>query len=773
MDLRLCFIGSGKGMSTLDRAVPAPYFRKYFCFDKPVRKAVLDICGLGFYKVYWNGAEFTKGLLAPYISNPDHIMYYDRYDVTDMAAGRNVLGILLGNGLLNNPGGFVWDFDKAPWRSAPMAALRLLVTFEDGQTEEIISDQTFETADSPILFDDYRLGENYDAGRELPGWCCPDAYEGQTEEERKRWKGAVRVTPPKGRLRLCRAEPICVAEKRKPVAVIPCEGGYLYDFGKNDAGVCCLQIQGEKGQKVILDYGDWYHNGRLDKENLNFRDQGFVYGKDGEAIQRDIYICKDGPQSYLPSFTYHGFQYVLVTGIREGQAGEGLLTCHACHSGLEKTGGFQCSDKMANDIFACAELSDLSNFYYFPTDCPGREKNGWLGDASLSAEHMILTYGVKDSFREWLHNIREAQLANGSFPGIVPGAGWGDGIYGPSHEDAVIVLPYYIYRYTGDTEIIRENAQAVLRYLRYLASCKNERGLLDIGLGDWCQIGAAEYGGSDAPDETVISIFSYQLAEKAEVMFRAIGWEEGAAFSGRLRTELKQAVRSRLIDWGSMTVMGECQTCQAMALHYHIFEEEEEKKAFSCLMGYLEKEDYHMKVGVWGARVLFHVLSRFGESQLAYEMVTRPDYPSYGNLVKRGATTLWEEMKAEGADCSSLNHHFWGDVNSWMIQEIAGIKVNPQVRDPLEVRICPHFVEKLDFAQAWHRTIAGVVQVRWEREKERIVLKTDVPEGVHGRICLPAGWHFGDGSGVMDLRSGEEMHWLFALELMECMLQEE
>lgn len=753
MDLRQHFISSGKNMSELDNPVPAPYIRKYFSIRGKVEHASIAVCGIGFYRIFLNGNEFTKGMLAPYISNPEHFLYYDDYDVTQFLYEENMLGLLLGNGILNNPGGFVWDFHKARWRNPPMVSVKISILYENGESQVIYSDNTFETADSPIIFDDFRLGEHYDARLEQDDWCYVNKY--AVETGKSLWNPAVSVIAPGGILRRCTAEPVKVVEKRFPVEIIPCRDGYLYDFGKNDAGLCMLHIEGKEGQEIVLDYGEWFHDGMLDKENLNFRKQGFVYGKDGETIQRDIYICRGGEASYLPSFTYHGFRYVLVKGLTKEQAVEGLLTCYIMHSDLKETGGFLSSDKVSNAIFDCVRRSDYSNFYYFPTDCPHREKNGWLGDAALSVEHMLLTFSAENSLKEWLCNIRAAQMENGSFPGIVPTSGWGEGIYGPSHENAVIVIPYYIFKYTGNLDIIRMNGNSIFRYLQYLHTKKNDKNLFELGLGDWCQTNMQGYGESESPDEVVISIFVYQLLEKAKIMFREIGWTEQEAYAADFGKQLKKDIRNSFIDFTTMAVKGETQTCQSMAIHYDIFEEKEKEAAFSRLISYIHKADDHMRVGVWGARVLFHVLSDFGKTSLAFNMITRVDYPSYGNLIARGATTIWEEMNPEGVPCTSMNHHFWGDVNSWFIQKLAGIHVNPDMSDSRKVYIIPHFIEELSFVQAWYESRNGKISVRWESSGALKKLSVSILGTYYGEVRLPCGWKLKDGNLRKNVREGD------------------
>lgn len=253
------FISASTDYADFDHQVPAPYIRKKFTLDAAPRRAELLITGLGFYQVFINGTEITKSILAPYISNPDDVIYYDRYDTLPyLTRGDNVIGIILGNGMQNAYGGFVWDFDKARWRSAPMTALRMDMTLDNGECLTIESDTTFRTHPSPLLENELRSGDCYDARLSIEDWCSPSFSDAA-------WNPAFKVTPPRGEMRLCQASPIKTYERRKAVSIIPYEDGYLYDFGTDTAGVCELRIKGKPGQKIQISYAEWYHDGILEK----------------------------------------------------------------------------------------------------------------------------------------------------------------------------------------------------------------------------------------------------------------------------------------------------------------------------------------------------------------------------------------------------------------------------------------------------------------------------------------------------------------------------
>ena len=726
MNFPMHFIAAGTDFSTLERHVPAPCLRKSFTLEKKPDKAELLVCGLGFYELYVNGGRITKGALAPYINNHDDLIYYDQYDLSaHLTAGENVIGLVLGNGMQNAFAGW-WGFHKARWRGAPQAALRL-----DIEGEPFLeSDESWRCADSPILFDEIRCGEYYDARREQPGWNAPGFDDSG-------WQPAIKAPIPRGEARLCEADPIVVTQELAPVSVTVQEEGTLYDFGVNAAGLCRLAIDGLPGQEIALCHGELLTDGRLDMDNIT--------GKD--YIQKDIYICRGGKESWTPSFTYHGFQYVLVKGLTPGQAVPETLTYLVMSSDLKERGGFVCSDKTVNTLQTLTRRSTLANFYYFPTDCPHREKNGWTGDAALSAEHTLLNLAAENSYKEWLRSIRKTMRDDGKLPGIVPNYGnyfgWGNG---PAWDCVLIWLPYYVYIYRGDKEILRENAHAILRYLEFMSANIRGDGLLAYGLGDWCPPGR----GADKykpPLHFTDTVTGMDICAKAAYIYGALDLPEHQAFAQSLYSRLRAAARKRLLNLNTMTAEGNCQTSQAMAMHYDLFDPAEKPGALRVLLQLIEQTDGHMDTGILGGRVIFHVLAEHGHVDLALHMIARPDFPSYGWWVARGATSLWEDFRED--DVNSLNHHFWGDISHFFIRHLAGIDYRLG-----ELNITPKFVASLDFAEGWHVAPEGQIRVRWAREGDKIMLDVTVPEGLPGLIKLPMGWVFEDGTSVKEAETG-------------------
>lgn len=711
------FIKATEKFCTLEEHVPAPLFRKSFTLDGDVKTASISICAPGFYRLYINGTDITKGHIAPYISNPDDICYYDTYSVTEhLRVGKNTVGIILGNGIINCMGGAVWDFEKADFRGAPRVALEFKAELANGGSLEFTADESFKTHPSPFLFNDLRLGETYDARLEINGWTDPLLDDSD-------WAPALLAEPPRGTLKLCEAEPIAILKELKPVSITKEDDAYIYDFGINTAGVCRLSVNAEKGQTLTLWHGELIYDGKFNNNRIRFNRA--YYDEYNQTVRYTA--SGNGTETFTPLFSYYGFRYVKVEGITEKQATPDLLTYLVMSSDLKTIGGFECSDERVNKLFAMAVNADRSNFFYFPTDCPHREKNGWTGDASMSSDRMGLLYSVDKSWRVWLDNIRHAQNEKGALPGIVPTSGWGFAWgNGPTWDSVLFNLPYMLFKYRGDTDVIRENAHAMMRYLNYIMTRRSADGTIAVGLGDWVPVGKGG-GDYDAPLALTDSVMVMDISAKAAEMFSAVGYTNEASYAKAISTEMRETVRRELIDFSTMTVKGSCQSSQCIPLYYGVFNPDEEEEACKRLIEFINAKNVSYDCGFIGMHCLFHVLSKFGYTELAYKLITGNTYPSYGYYVDLGETAMVETMFADPIRCESHNHHFLCNYAHWFMTTLAGLTV---VNDHT-VKVTAKPVKALDYASAWHELPLGKVTVSWKRDENgEPKITVDAPEGV-------------------------------------------
>lgn len=740
------FISATTEMADFDNCVPSPYFRKTVFLTKPVSSAIIRICGLGFYKFWLNSLDLTKGFLSPYISNPDDVLDFDEYKVTEyLNVGKNVLAFQLGNGMQNAFGGFVWDFQLASFRSAPKLAVYFELNYLDGSKEIIEADDSFVTCDSPIIRDDLRLGEIYDANKEIFGWQNLDFDDSS-------WKNAILVSAPSGTPYLCMANPIKEYKTILPQKIslgewFPCKSktlhkGYIYDFGLNSAGIIELKVNGVKGQKITLTFGEILHDDMFFTDNITFTLP--ICDNFPDFIQQDVYICK-GEQNeiYQPSFTYHGFRYVFVEGITEEQATCDLLTYKLFATQLDSRGYFNCSCDKLNRLQAMTINATISNFYHFPTDCPHREKNGWTADAALSCEQTLINFNPENNYYEWMRHIRSALNENGALPGIVPTSGWGF-VWGngPAWDQVIVELPLMTYRYTGNKKIVEENLDYIIKYLHYLYSRLDDKGLIAIGLGDWC----APYG-IKSPLEFTDSVMSMVICQKASLLSNICGRKEDESFCNTFAQFLKNNIRKHLIDTNNCIAVGECQTSQALALYYEIFEPSEKEKAFNKLLDLISSNSNHMDTGVIGGRVILHLLAENGYADLAHKIIVEPTPPSYGYWLEKGYTALAEHFMDEKVDINSKNHHFWGDISAFFVKDICGIHYNPNFNDTNFVSFRPNFISNLQFANAKFESPSGLIETNWKRHDDSIIFEINLPKNMKYEIELPKGFYIHENLG--------------------------
>ncbi|MBR5514676.1 MAG: family 78 glycoside hydrolase catalytic domain [Clostridia bacterium] len=743
MNIPMNFICKGHEFNTPEKYVPQPYFRRKFEVKKDLESAILLIGSLGFYEVHINTKNITKGIIAPYRANPDHYIYFDRYDITnELGEGENILASILGNGTQNTVIR-IWGGLRFPWRSAPALSFEITLKYKDGTEETVISDENTLCCDSPIIFNDFHFGEYYDARLECKGWDSVDFDD-------SKWTPAIPRLATRGEARICEAEPVTIQQEIAPVSVTEYEGGYIYDFGVNEAGLCRLHINGTEGQKIVMKHFEIMVDGKPYYKNIRYNGC--------ERAQDDEYICSGGEVTHLPRFTYHGFRYVYVEGITKEQATPDLLTYLTVHSNIKMRGSFECDNEIINKIQEACVRSSLCNLQYVITDSPHREKNGWTADAALSAEQMLYNMEPETTWREWLRNVYKSMKDDGMIPGIIPTADWGyEDFNGPCWDCVLVYLPYWGYQYRKDIKTLKECAIPVFRYINYLYTLIDKNNLIEApgGLGDWAQVGRSSGRAFKTPCIFTDSVISMDIARKAAFIFEVLGMKENAEYAKKLENRLYEGIRANLIDFNTGIVCGNTQTSQAMTIFYGLVHGEEKRKVYDHLLSLIEKDKEHMNVGVLGGKVLFRVLCENSHHELAYRMIVRTDFPAYGNLIARGATTLWEFFDAEGAKIDSLNHHFWSDISAFFYRYLAGININPTAKDVDNVNIEPVFIDDLKHIKAEHIHPAGKISVELVREQYQVHMTVECPDAIHGEVKIPYGWRFKDNTRKADLHSGK------------------
>lgn len=750
------FISADLGApGTLEAPHAAPLFRKSFVLEKKPRESSLLITGLGFYRLFVNGRELTRGLLSPYITDPGHVVAFDRYDLSDtLKEGENVIGVILGSGA-RAPIFKAHGQDTSAARGDMLLALRLEC---DGELL-FEADESFRVHPSPIIMNDLRVGEHYDARleEEIENWCDV-GFDDTT------WKKARRADMPRGEQRLCKAPPITCRAVLTPVKIWREGDAFVYDFGQNGAGLLVLHSDFERGRRISVEFGEYLRDGRLENGQIT----GFAKTPDyPNGSQNYIYIARGGKRDYKTSFTYQGFRYAKVHGISESEARLALFSYELMSSEMRPRGGFTSSDGELNEIQRMTRESTYSNMFHIPTDCPHREKNGWTADAALSARHMLLNVEADEVFCEWLYSVAAAVAPNGAVPGVVPVAPgvFYDSWNGPAWDTVVAELPYRLFELRDDLRGARTTEHVMMRYVAYTLTRRDERGLVAFGLGDWMP----PHRPVKAPLEFTDTVMCYDTALKAAFLYDRLGRRELSRFCLGVAVEYRRAVRENLIDFETMTACGNCQTTQAMAICLGIFEEDELERAGETLVRLVEEADGHFDCGCIGMRYILRALSACGRTDLAYRAVVAPTRPSYSEMIRRGDTTLAEDFYPEEWGVNSRNHHFLGDVSAWFIDTLCGIRVAPETERVLRravktgefshtdgasrVDIVPHLPDGVDFAEAWHETPYGEVKVTLRRSSDEMInIDITADPSLHGIVSAPEGYHF-DGCRETSLRT--------------------
>lgn len=694
------------------------YPKNAFMFRRKLRlrdgggRFLVYLAGLGFHELYVNGERVGDSYLEPAFSAYDKTVYYNVYDVSGLVrAGENVFGVLLGNGWYNQNARDVWNFYSAPWREMPKLAFCLC---GDGKPLLRSDGRWKANGDGPIVFNDLRQGEYYDARKE--GHFFAADYDDSL------WASAEICAPPGGRLKKQEMPAVKIVEERRPRSVVRQGGKFLVDFGANLAGCVRICMRGARGRELVIRYGETLDGeGNLDTEKTS------RYLESG-ASQTDRYIFKgEGTEIWHARFVYHGFRYAEISGA--DSLPEGGVTALFMRTGFERIGRFSCSDPLFEKIFCAGVRSFECNYHSIPTDCPHREKNGWTGDAQLSCEQSVKNFDMLSSYKKWLGDLTDAQRLTGQLPGIAPTSGWGyNWGSGPAWDVALFELPHQCYLHYGDTDIVKQTYPAAKKYERYMRS-RMRGGLAMYGLGDWCAPTRAEgfvLCDNRLSDSVYCCYMTRILAEMAEVCgdARAARVYEGRA--EKIRSAIRKAY---LCDETSLKSM----TALSMFLHYGIVNDGEERARYAAMLDACVRENgYGMLVGILGAKCVLNALAENGYAETAVKMLENTEYPSYGHWIENGATTFHEDWESS----FSLNHHMFSDVVAWMYKYIAGLK--PLLPGFCEFSVAPLCTEYVREAETEYVCPYGKIFVSY-RKAEKFVIRVRVPQGTVCRLKMPSG----------------------------------
>lgn len=703
---------------------PAPLFRKTFTAGKEIKSARAYVSAAGYYELFINGERVGENYLDPGYTHFDKRMLYVTHDVTSLLEkGENALAAVLGNGWYNEQSVAVWDFHEAGWRDRPRMLCELRITYTDKTVETIVSDNTWKTATGAYTYNNLYSGDQYDARLEEEGWRT-------TSFDDSKWTAATQTVSPAPLLVAQQMPGIRIVEELKPVNVKKFNDNlYVYSFEKNISGLCRLKVKGEAGTRVTLKHGELLkEDGRLEQGNI---DVYYHPVKPGEVFQMDVYTLKGGEEEiYLPSFAYHGFQYVEVESSNPITMGEDNLTALFMHTDVKPVGDFECSNPLLNKVWDATMLAYRSNIHSIPTDCPQREKNGWTADAHVAMDLGLLGFDAITFYEKWMNDFIDNQREAGEISGIIPSSGWGFGEWpGPVWDAALFIIPNSLYTYYNDTQTIERLYPTMEKYMNYLKT-KETDGLLTFGLGDWV------YWKATTPNDYTSTAY-YYLDNILMAKFATLLEKKPAPYQKKA-DELLALINEKFFDAETGIYANGTQTAQALALYLHLVPSGKRQLVADKLHETVAGNDYFLDFGLLGSKMVPAMLTKYGYVEDVMKMLTKTEAPSWGYWVETmGYTTLPETwtLSPEFKD-ASLNHVFMGDVSAWMMNSLAGINYDEANPGFDHFYIEPHFVEGLDWVHGEYKSPRGTIRSEWKREGSRIGLAVTVPVGCRATVLV-------------------------------------
>lgn len=710
---------------------PAPYYQKTFGITKAIKRARIYIACGGLYELSLNGRKVGDHILGPMFTRYDRRNLYVSYDVTrNLQQGNNAINVLLGNGWYNHQSTAVWFFDKAPWRQRPCFCLDLRITYTDGTEETISTDKSWQTALSGITFNSIYTGEHADANIVT-----------------RNWKPAIVVHAPSAHIVAQVMYPIRDCEKLNAVSIRKfSDTGYMFDMGRNLAGVSEIKLSGPQGTVIRLKHAERLdRSGHADQSNINYH---YRPVGNSDPFQTDVYTLDGKTDTFRPHFNYKGFQYVEVTSSKPVQLDKSSLIAYFEHSDVPKAGMITSSDTIINQLWRAANNSYLSNLFGYPTDCPQREKNGWTGDAHTVIETGLYNFDAITIYEKWLADIRDAQQPNGTIPAIVPTSDWGyDHHNGPDWVSSITIIPWELYQFYGDSKALADNYEAIKNYVNLL-NRRFPNYLCNWGLGDWIPIH------SFAPVEFTSTVFYYQdvfILAKAAKLFHK---QQDYSFYSALAQKIKAAFNQKYLKPHGSYDHG-FQTELSFALFYHLVPEQLKDKTAALLAKAVIDCGVHLDVGLLGSKTILPSLSDNGYADLAYQLATLTKYPSWGYWMTKGMTTLPEEWEIGPKSDGSLNHIMFGSISAWFYSGLGGIGTDEQQPGFRHILLNPHIPKGLDSFSATHESPYGKIVSGWTTAGKQLVYTATIPPNtvadlqldLFGKVVksaslLPGNYHF-------------------------------
>ncbi len=707
-----------------------PLLRKDFSVKKKLKRATAFVAGPGHFELSINGKKVGDHFLDAGWTKYDKEALYVSFDLTDkIKQGQNTVGVMLGNGFYYVPP-VKGRFRKLKAAFGyPKMITRIVLEYSDGSSENVISDQSWKTAPGPIVFSSIYGGEDYNANLEQNGWNKPGF-------KATNWRNVLLVDgPPK--LLSQMAEPLKVFEQFTPVSTntLP-NGDLVFDLGQNASGIIELQVKGNKGDTV-----------RIAPAELLKADGSVNQRPTGSPFYFTYILKGEGLETWRPRFTYYGFRYLQVArssasktknnGLPQLVGIKGLHTRNAA----PRVGEFVSSNELFNKTDKLIDWAIKSNMASVFTDCPHREKLGWLEEVHLMGSSMRYNYDISNLGRKNIQDMKTTQLENGLVPETAPEYvkfEWGGDMFRDSPEwgSNSVIMPWYMYQWYGDRQILESSYPMMQKYLSYLQTKANKH-ILSQGLGDWYDLGPKPPGVSQLTPMGVTgtAIYYYDL-NIMDSIAQMLGKPADAERYRKLATEVKASFNQHFFNKETKQYATGSQTANAMALYMDLVEPQYRDAVLANLIKDIRDRGNALTAGDIGFRYLLRVLENAGRSDVIFDMNSRTDVPGYGYQLAKGATSLTESWAA--LPTVSNNHLMLGHLMEWFYSGLGGIRATDGAIAFNKIDIKPEPVGDVNFAKASYDSPYGTIRSDWKKTATDFQITVEVPANTTATIHIPA-----------------------------------
>ena len=717
-----------------------PQFRKEFATKKSIKSATVFISGLGHFDMFINGNKVGDNFLDPGWTKYDKCALYVSFDITDqLVQGDNTIGVMLGNGFYNIP--HERYIKMLTSYGAPKMKMFMKIKYSDGSTQDIVSDSGWKVTESPVTFSSIYGGEDYDATKEHDGWMLAGFND-------KSWSKPV-VADYKTALLSQRAAPLKVRDRLPTVRLLQtARGEWVYDLGQNFSGIIELKVKGKNGNENLAAGA----GGKAERQSVKFipaellnPDSSVNQSASGYPFYFKYTPKGSDVEQWRPQFTYYGFRYVQIEGaVPVGKPNPDnlpeiidIVGLHTCNS-AEEVGSFNCSNDMFNRIYSLIDWSMRSNMASVITDCPHREKLGWLEVAHLMQYSFQYRYDVARLYEKKMMDMRSTQAANGFIPTIAPELVEFEGGFRDTPEwgSAFIISPWYVYLWYGDRSLIEKYYPDMRRYLDYLTS-KAKNHIISYGLGDWYDIGPKNPGyaqlTSNGVTATAIYYYNTTIMQKIALL---LGENDDAEKYGKLLVEIKKAFNDKFWNKSTLKYDRDSQTANAIALYTGLTDDTNREQAFENLKADIRGRNNALTAGDVGYRYVLRALESNDASDIIYDMNCKYDVPGYGWQLAHGATSLTESWQAYGF--VSNNHCMLGHLMEWLFGGLGGIRQDQNSTAYKNIVFKPEVVGDIREVNVSHKSPYGVVRSEWKDGEDAFTLRVEVPANSFASVYLPA-----------------------------------